>query len=769
MQIGYSGIVFWRRIFGVLFLGAIAAAAGYVWFTYQQSLAKQASNSPPPPPPLAETLSSSAEGFIYVTSDGGRTIAELRAKSAKETKSPPHTELEKMELRLFHPDGTSFDLIRADRGEFYPAEGRLSSEEMVEVRLAVPLDEDIGGRLLEIRAQGASLEIKTGKMQSSGAVQFRFHQPGGEGSGTAVGAEYDPQTRQLFLQQKANLLWTPRDRRKAPISVESEQVRYAETESKVYLSPWAKMKKAGFTLTAKESEVLLENGIIRDVVAREAVGTDKLPQRQVDYAAQSLRVEFAESGAAQKVTAEGEAKLLASGPSGRTRAAANRMDLTYRDADGNSVLEKALATGKAEMENAPRARGGQQSETKLLRSEVIEMWMKPGGEEIDRVETHAAGTLDFLPNHPRQRKRHLDAERIRIDYAANNQIREFRAVNAATRTDPAAMPKRNAPPMFTWSKDLLAKFDPKTGDVTEIEQWNDFRYQEGDRRAKAAKAVQAGANEQIELTGDARVWDATTSTDAQRIVFQPQTGDFDAFGQVRSSRREGSQGAANAQPATEVTQATAKTMRVREENNRIEYEGDAVLWKGENRLRAERIEIHSKKGTLDAFGQVTHQMLDSKSAAAQKDGPLLTKVTAKVMHYSDQEKYVEYQGGVELVRPNLNVKSQRLRAYLNEENATSSAESPNGEIEKIFAYGKVDIVEKGKTRTRTGRGETGEYYTADGKLLLEGGNPLVIDVDRGVEKRRTTGKQLLWYANADRLIVDGSEDKPVLSTITRKK
>jgi LPS export ABC transporter protein LptC len=743
-----------RRALGAVLLIAIAAVGFYVFTAYQANLADQKKNAAPPPAALPDSVNSAAEGFVYVTSDGGRTVAELRAKNARETKTPPRTELEQMELRLFHPDGKSYDLVKAARGEFFPAEGRLESQEDVEVRMAVPLEEQAGGKILGIKAKGAKLEIRTGKVETAGAVEFHFVQAGGEGGGTAVGAEYDPQTRELHLLRDAKLLWRPSDKKRDPIEVESEDVRYREAESKVYLAPWAKMRKAGFAMDANASEVLLDKGVIRQVNAVDAVGRDKSGKRNVDYSAQNLQISFSPNGVAEKVLAEGNARLSTRSDAGRTLAKARRMDLLFRETAKDSLLEKALATGAAEVESTPANRG----ETKVLRSETIEMKMRTNGEEMERVETHAQGTLDFLPNRAGQRRRHLDAERLWIDYGAKNLIREFRAVTAATRSEPLPAAKKPASPSLTWSKDLLAHFDSKTGELTQLEQWNDFRYEEGERRARADKAVQFQTTQKIELQGNARVWDRTGSTDATTIFLDQKSGDFDAVGSVRSSRQE-----------AEVTQATADRMEVREENKKIRYEGSAVLWKGDNRLRAHRIDINRALGTLAGNGEVVHQMVDSRSAAARKSGAILTTVKSATMDYTEREKMVEYKGKVDLTRPGLAVKGERVRAYLLEENTQVNNEQPSGEIEKIFAYEKVDIVEKGADRTRLGKGEIAEYYTADGKLLLEGGRPEMIELIKGVEQRRTSGRQLLWYANADRLIVDGDEKKPVLSTLTRKK
>jgi lipopolysaccharide export system protein LptA len=756
-----------RRLAPYLLCAVILGIAGVVWFSYQQRLDVQKRNTSPAPQPLPSTLNSKARDFVYATSDGNRTVAELRAKDYREVKDPPHMELDQMELRLFHEDGKSFDLIKAAKGDFYPAESRLSSQSEVEVQMAVAPEGEPNGKILAIKAQGASLEIKTGKMSTAGYVEFRFQQEGGEGTGHATGAEYDPMLHELHLLHSSLLHWKPKDAKAEPIEVESDDVRYREMESKVYFSPWSKMRKGAFTLDAAASEVNLEKGVIRHVLALEARGTDKTPKRQVDYAAKTLNVDFNPKGQVEKVIAEDDAKLNTIGDSGKTNTAARRLDLFFVINEKESLLDRALANGKAMVESIPASRNGVPAgETKVLRSDSIEMKMRKGGEEMETVQVHAPGTLDFLPNRPQQRKRHLDGERMTIKYAANNQIESFRSVGVTTRTEPEANAKKGSLPTITSSKDLEAHFDPKTGDLLRMEQWNDFRYQEGDRRARAERAVQENTTNRITLTKLARIWDPTGSTDANEIVLQQKSGEFVATGNVRSTREgEKTSTGKNA----ELTQATADRMEMRESNTKIRYEGNAVLWQGENRLRAPRIDIDRKLGQLRAFGGITHQMVDEKSAQARKTGAILTNVKSTDMFYSDKDRVVEYRGNVNMSRPGLEVLSQQLRAYLDEDDTERFNEQPSGGIEKAFAYGNVRITEAGTQRVRKGQGETGEYYTADGKLVLEGGKPEMVDIVKGVEQRRTTGKQLSWFSNNDKLIVDGQEQKPSLSTVQRKR
>jgi len=165
--------------------------------------------------------------------------------------------------------------------------------------------------------------------------------------------------------------------------------------------------------------------------------------------------------------------------------------------------------------------------------------MRPGGKELDKVVTHAPGQVEFLPSKKGDKRRQLNGGRINIDYAAGNAIEKFRAVDVTTRTesDPKDAKKDPKPVItVTKSKDLEAFFDPQTGQMTRMEQWNDFEYEEGTRRAKADRAILDSTRELITLENKARMWDETGSTSADRIVLEQQSGDMVALGNVASTR-----------------------------------------------------------------------------------------------------------------------------------------------------------------------------------------------------------------------------------------
>ena len=132
----------------------------------------------------------------------------------------------------------------------------------------------------------------------------------------------------------------------------------------------------------------------------------------------------------------------------------------------------------------------------------------------------------------------MNGDRIWMTYGPKNTIQSFRSIAATTRTEkPKLKDAKEAPaPALTWSKNMIATFQPNSSQLDHLDQSGDFRYQEGDRHAKADRALLDQPNNIINLIGGARMWDATGSADADKIVMDQMTGDFTAEGHVTSTR-----------------------------------------------------------------------------------------------------------------------------------------------------------------------------------------------------------------------------------------
>jgi lipopolysaccharide export system protein LptA len=260
------------------------------------------------------------------------------------------------------------------------------------------------------------------------------------------------------------------------------------------------------------------------------------------------------------------------------------------------------------------------------------------------------------------------------------------------------------------------------------------------------------------------VWDNSGSTSADTIVLRQKTGEFQADGHVASTRlpdrKKDGKNAPGMISGDEPLQAKAERMTSQDDNSTIEYQGNALLWQGPNRVQADRIRIDRKNGRLQAWGKVETQLLETvktpEKGKEQKQERVFTVVRAPELDYNDKQRLAHYTGGSVLKRGAMDVTAREIRAFLKQGDDSS--------LDRAFADGDVKIVQASPDRTRTGTAEHAEYHADAGKIVLRGGQPQFVDTVKGT----TRGEQITYYSNDDRFFVEGEQAKPVQSRIPRK-
>jgi lipopolysaccharide export system protein LptA len=764
-----------------LFLAAIVAIVFVVAAAYVKSKDILAKEPAVHPKPLETGVDSRADYWEHTVFKGDQKHFTIRARNMRVIKEPSLMELEGVELQLFHNDGEKSDLISSDKAQFDVDAKTLYSDGEVDIVMGVPADQPPTGRLLRIHGSGIHFASDTGKATTDRAVTFTFDR----GHGSAVGAEYDPATRELQLHNKVVVDWAGKTPEAKPMHVEADQAIYTERDSKVVLFPVSRFTRDTLHMEGGRSDVLLDNGAIRFVRVQMARGVHDDPGRKVEYAADELNLNFDDGMVIRTIDGHDHAQLISTSDTTRTTVNSDRLDMDFETSEKESTLKTAVATGKSVVQATPVPRPGvQPADTRILRGDVVRLAMKPGGKEIDRVETDGPGKLEFLPNQPDLPKRSMQGDRIWVAYGKENRIQSVRSVNASTLTErPPKAPKTIPTVTHTQSKDILATFDPNTSDLVRLEQTTNFQYEEGDRRARGDKATLDQSKDLMTLDGSARILDSTGSVNADRIVMNQKSGDYTADGHVSSTRQPDRKGASSAMLSNdEVMQAVADKMISTGESKHIHYEGNARAWQGANRVDADRIEIDRERRVMEAHGKVVSQFADkskdkSQDTAQDKNqeknqdkeskskaptAPIFTVVHASDLVYTEETRLAVYQGGVVLVRPALTVNSRDLQAFLKPADSDSS-------LDKAFADGAVKIVSVSTTvkpaRTRIGTSEHAEYYADEQKVILQKGEPRLVDNVKG----NANGQQLTWWANDDRLLIEGEANKPAQGTIRKKQ
>ena len=745
-----------------LFLLAILAVLAGVGATYYGRLKQQTAGAPAKPKPLAPGTLATSHAFHHTQTTNGRPKLTINAEDFREVQGKQ--ELTGVVLDIYHKDGNEFDHVKSAKAEFDMSQGILYSDGEVEITMGVPVNQPANGRLVVIQSSGVHVESKTGKASTDREATFKFDR----GEGKAVGADYDPDTRELKMRSQARLTWRGTNPKTVPMNVEAGEVTYKEREGKVYLSPWSKLTRDAMTLNAGPGVVTISDGAIKLVETTQAHGTDQRQGRNLEYSANQLIIDFNDNNLITKITAIDHARLVTTAETAITTMTSDRVTLSFDVSFDESILQTALAEGHSMVESNPVPKAGAQlADTRVLKSEIIETRMRTGGQEIQAIETKSPGSIEFIPNREGQPHRWVNGERISIAYGEKNQIQSFRSTSVSTRTEKAKPKDAKQPPapIVTSSKELLATFEPNSTQLAKLEQWNDFRYQEGDRRAKAERAALDESNNRIDLTGSARVWDATGSTDANKIALDQKSGDFTAEGNVSSTRMpekskkdSKESGSGGMLSENEPLNARAQKMRSTDSNLQIRYEGNAVLWQGANRLQGDVVEVDRDNGVLKAHGHVVSQLLDKARDDAKTSTPaarVFTVVRAPDLEYNDDDRVAHYKNGVVLERPSMKVKAREIVAFLRSDTDDSS-------LDHAVADGQVEIVQTAPGRVRNGTSEHAEYYVDEDKVVLEKGQPQFVDNARGT----TRGEKLTWYSKDDRLLVNGV---PAKSVLHRKK
>jgi lipopolysaccharide export system protein LptA len=753
-----------------LILAAFLGLIGWVGALYVKDKASFVANEAEAPTPLDPRFDAESQTWHVgkFNNQTGKPIWKLRAKDARELKDPPVTELEGVEMELYNKAGDEYDLIKSAKAQFDGNKKTLYSDGDVDIQMDLPVDGPPHGRNLRVHTSGVTFDSDTGKAKTDRHVAFEFDQ----GGGTAEGADYDPQTQELHLRSAVALDWRGKTEDSEPMHFEAGEAFYREKESKVILIPWSKMTRGTLTMAGDMTVVTLEDQEVRSAMVNAGHGVRDEGDRKTEFGADRLDLHFAEGMKVDTIAGEQHGKLISYAPTMRTTVTATHLDMDFDTSGTDSVLKQVVARGNTVAEAVPTPKpDGDVSETKILRSDTMTLIMKNAGRDIDKVETAGPGTIDFIPNREGRPKRFLKGDRFWIAYGDDNRIQSLKSVNVSTRTDKPAEPGKPKPdPAFTQSKDLFATFDAKTSDLAHLEQKTNFQYSEGDRHGKANTAILEQDQNMMTLTGAARIWDSTGSAAADKIVMNQKTGDFTADGHVMSTHEPDKNGNSSAILSTdEVLQARAQRMISTDNNQTIHYDGNAVAWQGANRVEADHLFIDRDSGVMEAHGKVKCQLVDKDKKKEDDDAPapagppappVFTIITAPDMVYTEDTRVVDYTGGVILNRPGMNIMAKSIRAFLKDADEDSS-------LDKAFADGTVKVVSTSDKlrRTRTATSNHAEYYADDGKVVLTGGAPMLVDSLKGQTR---AAKQLTWFSNDDRLDSDGTNATPVTSIIHKK-
>ena len=737
-------------------LAAMIVIAAAVAGIYHSQRVKARSQRPTPPPTIPLDTKTMAPDFEWGQSANGLPQVQVFAKNMKLSADSSRQEFNDLELRLYQKDGEHYDRVRSAYAQLTISDHKFYSPGDAQITIDVPVKGDPPHQLTSITTAAVNFDSLSGQALTDRHVAFTFE----SGEGTAEGAAYDPAMHALTFNHNLVMNLRGSGANSKPMKVEADQLEWNEQTGVLHLMPWSRLTRDQTIINAGPSTIVLVDKHISYIDTVNVHGTDQQPKRQVEYWADAAHLSYNDEHVMDKVTGLGHAKLTSNADGSVTTMTGTRVDLALT---GHSILSSAKVQGEGYLESKPIPQPKTEApDTKVLRADVIDLQMKPGGKELERVETQTAGTLEFLPNQPSRHRRLLKADRMTINYGEKNEIQSFHTdfvfTPAATETYPSdeerAKKKQGLATAFTSSRTVDATFDEK-GQLKFMKQADNFQYTEGDRKAQSDSATLQNDSNIMDLDRKARISDASGSTTADHIRMQQSTGDFDAQGHAATTRLPESNKSESAMlDKDEPTLGTADHITSANRNHLMHYVGNARVWQSANRIEADNIDIDRDKKSLVADGKVVTWFQDKPKDDAKPAQPVqatFTIVKAPHMVYTDADRLALYTGGVDFWRPTMTIKCATMKAFLNPQDSDADSR-----VNRAFGDGKVEIVEfvPADHRQRVGNSEHAEYYTEEGKIVLTGGEPKLNDSKRG----NTKGDKLTYFTDNNRLEIEGAPD-----------
>src|SRR5262249_45224598 len=117
-------------------------------------------------------------------------------------------------------------------------------------------------------------------------------------------------TKELRMYSQVEIEWKAPDPRSKAMKLETLELFYREAAATISLMPWARLTRDNTVIEAGNTVVTLKDGAIRLIEAQKARGTDRYPQRQLQYAADQLSVHYGDTGVVEKVSGQTNARLV---------------------------------------------------------------------------------------------------------------------------------------------------------------------------------------------------------------------------------------------------------------------------------------------------------------------------------------------------------------------------------------------------------------------------------------------------------------------------
>jgi LPS export ABC transporter protein LptC len=711
--------------------------------------------------------------FSYVGTDQGRALFTIRASRATQYKDQNRALLQDVWITIYGHDGSRNDNIHTRECNYEPSSGNVVCEGDVQIDLAsaTPASGKPGDKSLQVTTRNLAFNRESGDATTDAPVQFRFPQ----GEGHSDGMVYSSQKEIVRLTHNVQLDLAASDKSGGlPVTATGGSMEISRNDRMVELDAPANVRQGGRALSADKISIELD----AEFRARHAIATGHPQVTSADARGKSTSTAnqfdlfVNPDGWIERVVADGnvEGSREAAGSTDHFTAANLVLNMTPQ----HNLLREMTATGNV------KANSHMGAESRAIETELLLATFGPGHNDgqqaIQTVSTLAPGTIETKSA---DETTTLHAKRFVAQFAPSGRLDTLLGHGGATVSRKIG----NAPPQIIKAAELAAKFSPD-GAWQQLDETGDVHFQQADRQASADRANIVRSTELILLDGSPVLTDSMSRTTASSVAINQKSGDIRASGGVLSTYFPSAQNSAMSL-GSGPGHISAVTLSGSTSSGHVTYVGHARLWQGDSVLEANQIEIWRDDKKLQATGNVVAnfpqaappaQLSASPSSSASTkaisttpSGPTLWQIRAPTLTYWGDTGKAHLETGVNADSQQGSMQSRTLDVFLTPATAqakpSSAAAKParppagapaeSRQLDHALALGGVTV----RQGDRRGTADQAEYTASDGKFVLSGGKPTIIDASSDT----TTGHSLTFFVANDTILIDSQEGSRTLT------
>ncbi len=741
------------------------------------------------PKELGIDIQQTSDGFSLSKSEAGRTLYTIRASKAVQFKAGGRADLHNVHIVVYGHGHDRYDQIYGSEFTYDPQSGDIIAIGEVHIDLQGnvegPLKPDQAPPAelknpLHLLTHSLTFNQKTGIAQTDEVVEFRSAQA----SGSAKGAYYDSKDNQLLLKSDVHIVTTGSS--PATITGTSGTIQ-KEPRQAVLLN--ARIEQPDKTLTADKGTLLFEpDNTVQHAIAEGNVHIESRGPTIVDIVGPRGDLNMGPKNSVQQAILSGGATFDTHGAN-VTHGSADTFVVDFDDQ--NQASRFHMITNARMLQEPKPGKSGPSGQPMEVAADQLDFQLE-NGNQLKAGDTVGKAMITILPSPPSSKpaKKTGSGQDMGGDATTVATAGKFHATfddNNRMKTLHGSPDSRivstssGQPEKVSTAQNLDVLFGPDGG-AEKLVQTGDFQYHEASpkpdtagRSAFADVATYTPGDYMLVLTGSPRIIDSGTTTTAEVIRINRQTGDGFADDDVKttySDLKAQPNGAllANSDPI----HVTAQHMTGQKQPGMAHYTGNVRLWQTDNMVRAPKIDFDNEKRSIVAQSDAS-QTVSSLFVQQGQDGKLTpVDVTSDWLTYVDEERRARYTGNVLAKSTTNTTTAKQIDVYLKpadagDKNAVPQPPAPqkkpgipgsNGpsQIDHMVAVGNVVVTEP----NRRAVGDRLVYTADDGEYYLTGKSPSIFDAGRGT----VWGDSLTFYSHNDRVLVESKRSSP---TITRAR